>query len=772
MDERSMRNILVLILCITFSNLLLVATSPTDSLQTLVNNSSGEAKIDALNALAKAYWGIEPEKTLEYATESRKLAKRMKYRSGEAEALKNLGVGYYYLGDPETGMDYLLESLDLRKQIGVKNEIIIALNNIGIVFDSMNDYDNALKYYLESLTLEEEIGNKTGIAGSLNNIGIVYKNLSNFNKALEYFLRSLQLYEEIGDKMGTASILGNIGIIYGDLTNFDKALESHLQSLDIYEELEDENGIAVALGNIGSIYDGLGNNEMALDYYLRALEIEEMFGEEYGIAGSLNNIGIIYDDLENYEKAIEYYQRSLAMYENIDDIGGIADASNNLGVTYQNMNDLKKALEYLLISLDNYRELGKVKGIAAALTNVGTVYYKLRNYEKAEQYLKDGLALAEQIEIRDLIIEIYQRLSDVKVAQRDFETALNYHKLYASVKDSIFSKERLEIIAGMEATYEVQLLLEEREQEINLLQKNNEIYMLKAEKQKLTMWLLYFGLAIVVVLAFVVYYRYRLNKKVTIFLEKQVEERTRDLRQINEQLKKEISERKQLENQLIRSERLAGVGVLAAGIAHEIRNPLGNISSSAQICLSKYNPKNETRDFLEIIQEESEKANAIIKGLLDFANPREVKLKKGSVCQVIKNVLNSVNARCMENNIELKTKCPSTIPRIMLDEKWLEQAFLNLILNAIQAMPRGGELKISASADFNQKLLTVKIEDTGVGISKINLSKIFDPFYTTREDGVGLGLSLCHQIISDHNGLMQVESTIDKGTTVKISFPI
>ncbi|MCK4654315.1 MAG: GHKL domain-containing protein, partial [Candidatus Cloacimonetes bacterium] len=282
----------------------------------------------------------------------------------------------------------------------------------------------------------------------------------------------------------------------------------------------------------------------------------------------------------------------------------------------------------------------------------------------------------------------------------------------------------------------------------------------------------FFGLTIVLALAFVFYYRYRLNKKATQLLEKLVEERTKDLSEANIQLKKEISERKQLQSQLIRSERLAGVGELAAGIAHEIRNPLGNISSSAQICLDKYKPGKEIKRFLEIIQEDSGKANAIIKGLLDFANPREVNFKPGSICNVIKNVITSINARCLEHKIKLVNDCKKQSPDILLDTKWLEQAFLNLFLNAINAMPNGGKLTVSVEDDKKSKHLIITVEDTGTGISKTNLSKIFDPFFSTREDGVGLGLSLCHRIIEDHKGKIEIESQINKGTKVFVTLPI
>jgi signal transduction histidine kinase len=767
-----MKRIIIFLILIFISVVGFSENSLIDSLKIEIEKTTGIEKVKAINRLSKAYWNVEPGKTLEYGNRALKLARELDYRKGEAKAISNMGGGYYYLGDNDTALKYFKESLLIREEIGDKMEIIIALNNLGIVQESLNNYEQALGYYLESLNLEEETGNKNGIAGSLNNIGLVYKNLSNYNKSLEYFRRSLKFYEEIEDKYGIASTLGSIGIIFGNLTNYEKALEYHFKSLKIYEEIADINGVASSFGNIGSIYDDIGNIDMALEYYKKSLKIEEELGNKFGIAGKLNNIGIIYDDLSKYDEALDYYLQSLRFYEEISDENGIADASNNIGVVYENLKEYDRSLQYLNKALGMYKKIGRKKGIAASLNNIGSVYFKLKNYNTALNYFGQSLKIAKEIQIRDLIIEIYQKMSNVYSEENNYFKALEYYRLYSSTKDSIFSIERMEIIAGMETTYEVELLLEEQEKEIVLLQKDNEIYKLKAEKQRLTVWLLFFGLSIVLILVLVVYYHYRLNKKATQLLEKLVKERTIDLSETNIQLKKEISERKQLQNQLIRSERLAGIGELAAGIAHEIRNPLGNISSSAQICLKKYKPNKEIRQFLEIIQEDSGKANEKIKGLLDFANPREVNFKPGSVHKVIKKVITSVNARCLEHKIKIVNNYKKQLPDILLDTKWLEQAFLNLFLNAIYAMPTGGKLIINGEDDRKSKQLIVRIEDTGAGISKSDLSKIFDPFFSTREDGVGLGLSLCHQIIEDHKGKIEIESQISKGTKVIVTFPI
>jgi len=741
-----------------------------DSLKKAVENSRGEEKISLLNELGKAHWGISSAKTLEYSQKALQISQQINDLKGEAQSYNNIGVAYYYQDDYETALEYFLKSYEIRKELGNKKDIVASLNNIGIIYDDLSKFEQALEYYLESLRIYEEIDDKIGIATSLHNIGVVYENLSNYNKALEYLLRAHLIYEELGDKKGIASSLGNIGIIYKDLSNYDKAIEYHLESLKISSEIDDKIGVARALDNIGIIYDNIGNYDKAIEYYHRSLEIEEDIGDNSGLAGSYNNIGIIYDDLKKYEKALEYYYKSLEIYQEIGDKNGIANSFNNIGVVYENIEQYDNSLEQHFNAKEIFIEIGHKKGLAASYNNIGSVYLKMGNYREAKKYFNKSLNIAQEIAIKDLIIEIYEKLSNLFLDQENFEQALTYYKLYTAVKDSIFNKEKIEKIAGMQTTYEVEQLIQQQDREIELLQKDNEIYRLKVEKHELIRWRLYLGFFLVIVLVSVIFYLYRLKNKANIQLENLVESRTKDLQKSNEQLTKEINERKKVEQQLIRSERLAGIGELAAGIAHEIRNPLGNISSSAQYCLGKVKLDTKIKKYLEIIREDSEKANQIIKGLLDFANPRELKLTQESLVDLLTGILDSVKARCKKNKVKIVKNFPAEIPEISIDKKWMERAFLNLILNGIQAMSDGGTLKVSLDYDKENEQIIVLIQDKGGGISKKDLKKIFDPFFTTREDGVGLGLSLAHQIIEDHQGEMHIESKVNEGTEIKIVF--
>ncbi|HHE38235.1 MAG TPA: tetratricopeptide repeat protein [Candidatus Cloacimonetes bacterium] len=767
-----MRKYTIIFLSVFFTFVLYSDTSIIDSLKNKIKITTGKEQIHLLNELGKAYWGIDPEKTFEYSNQALKLSKQDNYPKGIAQSLNNIGVGHYFLGEYDAALDLFLQSLTLRENIGDKKDIVSSYNNIGIIYDDLSDYEKALEYYQKALKLYEELEDKKGIADALHNIGVSYRSLSRFNKSLECYLRALKIYEEIEDKNGISSALGNIGIIYNDLSYYDKSLEYHLACLKANEELNDKTGIALSMKNIGIVYKNLGNYKKAIEYYQQSMEVEEKLGDKSGVASSLNNMGIIYDDLKEFELALEYYLRSDSLYEEIGDKSGVAKTINNIGVVYEHLEDYDNALKYHQKSLVFFQESKHKKGIAASLKNMGSVYLKMNQYDQALESFEQSLEIVNEIQIRDLMIEIYEGLSDLYSAQNNFRKALAYYKLYSAVKDSIFTKEIIERVAGMETSFEVRNLIHEHEKEIELLQKNNEIYRLAAEKQKLVKWRLYSILLVFLAAVFIIYYRYTLKNKTARQLKEVVEERTKDLKKTNDDLLKEISERKHLETQLRITERLAGIGELAAGVAHEIRNPIAIIKSTAQYCQTNYKNLSEEKinKMMDIFTETSDRISKTVKDLVEFAKPKRDSFKKGDIITILNKIISSFESKFLSHHIIVKKDFAEDLPLVLLDEDQMYGALLNLILNAVDAMQNGGTLTLSA--EKCKENLIIKISDTGVGISKENLKKIFNPFFTTKKKGTGLGLSLVHQVMDYHQSQIEIVSEIGKGSDVILKIPI
>lgn len=232
-------------------------------------------------------------------------------------------------------------------------------------------------------------------------------------------------------------------------------------------------------------------------------------------------------------------------------------------------------------------------------------------------------------------------------------------------------------------------------------------------------------------------------------------------------------ELKHAQEELVHSEKLAAVGRFSSGLAHEIRNPLGNISAAAQFCLGKSNLSNIEREkYLEIILRNSGNANRIIKNLLQFTGTRRTSFVKWDIGKIVDSACKLVKARCLNQRVHIVKKGFKKLLKISLDKKLLEEAFLNFILNALDAMPAGGKLIIEAYADSKNNELMVSFQDTGRGISPEDSGKIFEPFFTTKPEGTGLGLSLAHHVITAHKGNIEVESSPGKGTKVIVKFPV
>lgn len=233
-------------------------------------------------------------------------------------------------------------------------------------------------------------------------------------------------------------------------------------------------------------------------------------------------------------------------------------------------------------------------------------------------------------------------------------------------------------------------------------------------------------------------------------------------------IRNDITERKKAEEVLHRQDKLAAVGQLAAGVAHEIRNPLTSMKGYAEfLTLDEKDP--ERLEFINIILDEIERVNTIVEDFMVLAKPKMVELKEKNVVPVIKNVVSLLEFEARKKHVKLSFDCPHEIIQIECDENRLKQVFLNFIKNGIEAMPNGGELHVKTTIHNNN--VQISIQDTGVGIPKEKLKQIGEPFYTTKKNGNGLGLMVSFKIIENHNGKVFVESELDKGTIFNILLP-
>ncbi|MGB3092370.1 MAG: ATP-binding protein [Candidatus Zixiibacteriota bacterium] len=241
-------------------------------------------------------------------------------------------------------------------------------------------------------------------------------------------------------------------------------------------------------------------------------------------------------------------------------------------------------------------------------------------------------------------------------------------------------------------------------------------------------------------------------------LEQRVAERTEELRKT--------------EDQLIQSDKVASLGKLAAGVAHEINSPLTGILTYSSLLLQAKPDGDPDREDLEVIVNETNRCKNIVKGLLDFARQTAPQKTSTDINEVVEKSTNLIAHQANMQNVKIEKKIAPGLPKISVDVGQIQQVFINILLNAIEAMPEGGNLTVSSARE--DKMVAVRFTDTGVGIPKENLPKILDPFYTTKEQGrgTGLGLSVSYGIVERHRGKLEVKSRVGKGSTFTVKLPI
>jgi len=235
-------------------------------------------------------------------------------------------------------------------------------------------------------------------------------------------------------------------------------------------------------------------------------------------------------------------------------------------------------------------------------------------------------------------------------------------------------------------------------------------------------------------------------------------------------LLKDLREVQSLKKALAISRRLASVGSLAAGVAHEIRNPLSSIKGLATYFKERYVHISEDYNVSTIMIQEVDRLNRVVSQLLEFARPVTVSRQMVFISDIISSTMKLIERQARERQIDIQMETAPELPPVFIDPDQINQVLLNLILNAIEAMSGGGEITIRAFKDKDR--LAIQISDTGSGISETDLSRIYDPYFTTKPAGTGLGLAIVYNIIEAYDGDIKIESQMGKGTLVTIHLPI
>jgi signal transduction histidine kinase/Tfp pilus assembly protein PilF len=649
----------------------------------------------------------------------------------------------------------------------------------------------ALEYANDALRIAEKLNNQTRIADALSYIGVIYWQMGNFNMALVYHLEANSIYTEIKDQIGIARSNTNLGIIFSSQSYYDRALDHYFKALMLYEENDNQRGMAAVLNNIGMVYEYQKDYELAERYHLQSLEIKQKINDAKGMAFSYNNLGLVYQGKGELELAKEYFLQALEIRIDLNDKREIAATFGNLGNLFFVLKDHRQSEQYLTQSLDLYKEVDDKSGIARIYNSLGRLYKQWGDLEKSISFFENSMKISKDIGLNRMVTENYMNLAEVMHRMGDYKSAYKYQQEYIVMRDSIYSEESRRKIYELQFMYD----REQKESELQLLRKNEQITMLSTQRDKLLRNFLIIGVIMILVSLFLLYNRFLILRNSNILLEKQKEEISESNAQLVElnhslmeqkKMYEELNHKLNLSNQKLKESEKNLMEINATKdkffsiISHDLRNPFASIVSFSRIL--KRDILNMNKDELKELALELDKSvlkiDNLLENLLQWSRTQTGKIKYRpeyiALHEIIKDNVNLVQNNARDKNIKLVDSVDDDLA-VWADRNMTDTVIRNLLSNALKYTEQGGEIILSNYLKDHKVYISVK--DNGVGIADENKRKIFQTdslhstYGTMDEKGSGLGLLLCKEFVEKQGGEIFFESERGKGSVFTFSLP-
>jgi len=643
-----------------------------------------------------------------------------------------------------------INDLEARLKSASEKEKVFLLNDIFLEYSEIN-FKKAIDISEKATNLSKKLNDKQLEARSYLNLGNVYYEHCEYEKALSYFQKSLLLYKKFysTNYVDINYALNNIAVVYEELGEYTNALCCYLKTLRTSEQEDDIDGIATANVNLGSLYDSLGLHKKALSFLTNALCLFRMENSTDGTATTLGNLSSTYLNLGDYNKALKYQFDSLELEKEIDNKAGMAISYSSIADIYVETTNYNKAIENYNNCIGLANAIDNKNILCGALSGLGNVYFNLKQYDKALSLQKQVLKIALEINSKEQLHEFYKNLAETYYALGNYKKATEFLKKYDTEKDNVFNDRLAKQMLKMENIYKY----EKQKYENSLLKSKAQLQEVKLQKLKL--FLIISGSAIVVLIVSLASVLYTIRKRRILEVEKQ-----------------------RLQKRLQHSHKMENIGLLAGSVAHDLNNVLSGIVSYPDLLLMEIPENSPLRQPLITIKESGEKAAAIVQDLLTLAR-RGVNTSKvlNPNCLIL-NVINSPefnNLKACYPQIEIKTNLNPAVKNIKGSELHLKKMIVNLITNATEA--KGNLIEISTKNHNHKDLgqtVCITVKDNGEGISEKDIKKIFEPFYTKKSmgrSGTGLGMTIVWNTIQDHNGKIEIISKVATGTTINVFLP-
>jgi len=663
------------------------------------------------------------------------------------------------------------EALELAKETGYTKGKAEGLRTLGFCLVRLSKHQEAHVCLKEALSLFQSLNDLKGQATVYEYFGIIQRSWGDLGASLEFIFKALELSQQTAFTEHESTNYYQLGVTYRHLGNYEKALDNLYKSLSVSRSINFSLMVGYAITVIGSIYFETGDYPRALEYYQQGLILRQQSGDKWGEAGSLDNIGSTHLKLGDWQQAIDFCKQSLAINQTTGDKKGQANALLHLAEIYKQTDDWQQAGNFCQESLQIRQSIGDKKGEAEILLFLAELQTDNFSQNPADKKAEENvlferlfkaLKIAEEIQAVDLLSKIHLAFYESYKLCENYGEALTHLELHTDIEKELHKDAINQKVLNLEISHRA----EESKKEAEIFRlRNVELAGLYEESKK---------------------------------QKEEIEEQKKNV-------EKTLAELKATQVQLIQREKMASLGELTAGIAHEIQNPLNFVNNFSDvntelieemkqeleagnneegIAISKKVAENEQK-----INYHGKRADAIVKGMLQHSRSTTGQKEPTDINSLADEYLrlsyHGLRAKDPSFNATIQTDFDDSLEKINIIPQDIGRVLLNLFTNAFYTVTEKKnqqqndyEPTVSVStkkvhAPSGNRGIEIRVRDNGNGIPQKVLDKIFQPFFTTKPtgQGTGLGLSLSYDIIKSHGGEIKVETKEGEGAEFIIWLP-